>query len=432
VKICMFTNTFAPHVGGVAKSVAAFAGDLRRRGHQVLVVAPTFPGTKAAADDENRVMRVPAIQNFNGSDFSVRLPLPGGIHQRIVEFAPDIIHSHHPFLLGDAALRSARHRRLPLVFTHHTLYERYTHYVPFDSPAMQRFAIHLATRYANLCQLVIAPSESLAALLRRREVETPLRVVPTGVDTAFFAGGQGEDFRRRLGIGGEDLVVGHLGRLAPEKNLSFLARAVARYLQAEPRARFLVAGKGPSTDRIRAIFANGGMADRLHLIGQLAGDELRDCYAAMDVFAFASTSETQGMVLTEAMAAGTPVIALDASGAREVVHDHRNGRLLPARTEEGEFAAALADFFGDPARAASWRREALKTAASFSREACTEKLEDAYRWVADPVLNPAGNGLGAWDGLLRAVQAEWDLASEKAGAMLEAVRRDEASRIDLE
>jgi glycosyltransferase involved in cell wall biosynthesis len=428
----MFTNTFAPHVGGVAKSVAAFAADLRRRGHQVLVVAPTFPGTKAAADDENLVLRVPAIQNFNGSDFSVRLPLPGGIHQRIVEFAPDIIHSHHPFLLGDAALRAARHRRLPLVFTHHTLYERYTHYVPFDSPAMKRFAIHLGTRYANLCQLVIAPSESLADLLHRREVETPLRVVPTGVDTEFFTGGQREDFRRRLGIGDDDLVVGHLGRLAPEKNLPFLARAVARYLQAEPRARFLVAGKGPSADGIKAIFAQGGLSGRLHLIGQLAGDELRDCYAAMDVFAFASTSETQGMVLTEAMAAGTPVIALDASGVREVVRDRHNGRLLPAQAGEEEFAAALADFFGDSQRIAKWRQEALKAAALFSREVCTEKLEDAYRWVAAQILDTAGNGLGAWDGLLRTVQAEWELASEKARAMLEAVRRDEASRTDLE
>ncbi len=142
--------------------------DLRELGHPVLVVAPTFPANMGPAEDRDRVLRVPAVQNFNGSDFSVRIPLPFIISQGIDDFNPDILHSHHPFLMGDTALRIARRRELPLVFTHHTLYERYTHYVPLDSKPLKEFVINLSTRYANFCDRVVAPSRSIARLIRRR------------------------------------------------------------------------------------------------------------------------------------------------------------------------------------------------------------------------------------------------------------------------
>jgi len=188
MKICMFTNTYLPHVGGVARSVDFFAKDLRKLGHRVLVVAPTFPTDMGPVEDNDRVLRVPAVQNFNGSDFSVTIPAPFIVSQRIENFKPDILHSHHPFLMGDTALRIARRRDLPLVFTHHTLYERYTHYVPLDSKALQDFVINLSTRYANFCDRVVAPSSSIARLIRRRGVQRPIEEIPTGVDADFFAG----------------------------------------------------------------------------------------------------------------------------------------------------------------------------------------------------------------------------------------------------
>ena len=432
MKICMFTNTYLPHVGGVARSVSAFAEDLRERGHEVLVIAPIFPGVDELREDTEKVLRVPAIQNFNGTDFSVRIPLPGRIHQKLDEFRPDIIHSHHPFLLGDSALRTAKAREVPLVFTHHTLYERYTHYVPFDSPAMERFAIHLSTRYANLCELIIAPSESLANLIRRRGVATPIQVVPTGVDIEFFAQGDGQVFRRENGLPEEALVIGHLGRLAPEKNLAYLSRAVADYLERDERARFLIAGSGPSVAEIEEIFASRDLSGRLVHVGQLKGAELRNCYAAMDLFVFASTSETQGMVLTEAMAAGKPVIALDASGAREVVRDNENGRLLPSNAAEEDFAAAIEAFADNEERAKRWAEQARQTAREFSREASARRLESAYGEVGASESEEQAEELGGWDAWLRSLKAEWDLFSEKTGAVIKAVRSDEATRADLE
>jgi glycosyltransferase involved in cell wall biosynthesis len=192
------------------------------------------------------------------------------------------------------------------------MYEHYTHYVPGDSDAMRRFAVQLSTNYANLSDAVLAPSEAVATILRRRGVKVPVNVVPTGVRLEDFEAGSGNGFRAILGIPEDVFLVGHLGRLAPEKNLGFLAGAVARFLAETPSAYGLIVGSGPSMSGMREDLQRPGLEERVHFAGVLNGLFLVSAYKAMDAFAFASLSETQGMVLTEAMAAGVPVVALSA------------------------------------------------------------------------------------------------------------------------
>jgi 1,2-diacylglycerol 3-alpha-glucosyltransferase len=411
----MMTNTYLPHVGGVARSVTAFTENYRARGHRVLVVAPIFEN---APRDEVDVVRIPALQRFNGSDFSVVLPVPGDLHARIREFAPDVIHSHHPFLLGTTAVRLARLSGVPLVFTHHTMYEQYTHYVPGDSPALKRFVIRLATGYANLCDLVLAPSESIAEVIASRGVKAPIEVVPTGVDTERFRAGDGAGFRARLGIPEGAFVVGHLGRLAPEKNLDFLARSVADFLAGPggEGARFLLVGVGPSEGGVREAFRRRGLEGRLHLAGLLRGRELVDAYHAMDLFAFASQSETQGMVLTEAMAAGVPVVALDAPGVREVVRDGANGRLL-ADGDEAAFAAALGAVAGQtPEQREALRRGARTTAEAFSMKRSADKALRLYERLLGRRREVPDADYDAWDATLRLIRTEWEMLKDLADA----------------
>lgn len=224
MRIAMFTNTYLPHVGGVARSVKTLEDECRKLGHEVRVIAPEAEFAEESGD----VLRVPAIQNFNGSDFSFRLPVPNLVRDFIDKFEPDIIHRHHPFLLGDSAIREAWKIRIPIVFTHHTLYERCTHYVPSDSDALKRVAIQLATEYCNLCDHVIAPSESIGKLLAGRGVVTGMSAIPTGIDTAFYGAADGGRARAKYEIPGETFVIGHVGRLAEEKNLKFLAEVAAR------------------------------------------------------------------------------------------------------------------------------------------------------------------------------------------------------------
>ncbi|MFO7766721.1 MAG: glycosyltransferase [Pelovirga sp.] len=413
MNILILTNTFTPHVGGVARSVEAFVAEYRQRGHRVLVVAPEFPDMP---QNETDVVRISAIQQFNASDFSVALPIHPHLSKAIDDFQPDIVHSQHPFLLGLTALRLARHRGLPLVFTHHTLYEQYTHYAPGDSPALKRFVIELATRYANLSRQVFAPSESIRDLLLERGVTSPVTVVPTGVQLNNFASGDGATFRNQLKIPQDACVVGHLGRLAPEKNLEFLARAVADFVSHNQLAHFLIVGTGPSEDAITDIFSQLGLSSRLHFAGVLQQQELTDALQAMDMFAFASFSETQGMVLTEAMAAGLPVVALNAPGVREVVTDKVNGRLLDD-TSVTAFSAALQWIKEKSERhREDLKQAALATAEEFSMSRSADKALDCYATITGNPQHATDADEGALDEVLSFIKTEWDILKTYAGA----------------
>jgi 1,2-diacylglycerol 3-alpha-glucosyltransferase len=407
MNIVFLTNTYLPHVGGVARSVSTFAEQYRSLGHKVLIVAPEFAD---APKDEVDVIRVPAIQNFNASDFSVALPIPTGLSDHIKAFGADVIHSHHPFLLGMTAVRLARYLSLPLVFTHHTLYEQYTHYVPGDSPQFKTFIIELATHYANLCDHIFAPSESIRDLIVERGVRKPVTVIPTGVDLERFAAGDRKRGRELLKLPPKAFVIGHLGRLAPEKNLRFLAESVADAMQKNLNTWFLVVGTGSSEQEIRDVFAAKGLTERLVMAGTRQGTELVDTLKAMDVFAFSSKSETQGMVLTEAMAAGLPVVGLDASGVREVVIDNLNGRLLYEETV-ANFSAALQEIIGMSSfRLRKLASGALMTAKKFSMPVTAKKALSTYKITAGDF--EAQKTDGEEEGLanvIAVIKAEWDI-----------------------
>ncbi len=423
MNIVMMTNTFTPHVGGVARSVSSFTEEYRRRGHRVLVVAPQFPGTP---QEESDVVRVPAIQNFNGSDFSMVLPVFSDLDDALDQFNPDLIHSHHPYLLGMTALREARTRNLPLVFTHHTLYEHYTHYVPVDSPAFKRFVIELATRYANLCDEVFAPSGSIKTLLQKRGVKTPIEVLPTGVDVARFAQGDGLAFRRRLGIPESAFVVGHLGRLAPEKNLDFLAEAVCVFLHKQADAHFIIAGSGPCKTAIEQTFTAHGLTGRLHMADVLIGRNLVDAYHAMDVFAFASKTETQGLVLVEAMAAQVPIVALDATGSRDVVKDKINGRLVKEETVSA-FVEALQWIVQLPSPQRNLLKQAAAdTAREFSLSRTAETALQCYEELIHVKRHPhSQEDYDAWVRLQKRLQTEWHIIKQMAEAAGKALTNGE-------
>jgi 1,2-diacylglycerol 3-alpha-glucosyltransferase len=428
VNIVMFTNTYLPHVGGVARSVSTYEEEFRRRGHDVRIVAPQFDG---AMEPTEHVLRTPALQKFNGSDFSVTIPQPGLIAEFLDQFRPDIIHSHHPFLLGDAALRAAWTRRKPLVFTHHTLYEQYTRYVPLNSDALQRVAIQMATEYCNLCTHVIAPSKSIAELLVQRQVVTPISVIPTGIDLDSFGSGDGAAFRREHAIPADALVVGHVGRLAAEKNLAFLAHALGLFLTKRPDAIVVVVGSGEYEEAMVEIMDSSAGRERIVMCGSSTGQALVDAYAAMDVFAFSSQSETQGMVLAEAMAARTPVVALDGPGVRDVLNES-NGRMLPSDATEEQFAQALAELCSDRNNLRNLGECARQSIRDYGLDICADRILELYEKLVDDHSQGADADPGPWDRLLGRLEIEWNLLVEKTSALTAAVVETEATRSQLD
>lgn len=426
MRIAMFTNTYLPHVGGVARSVKTLEDECRKLGHDVCVIAPQSDHADASPD----VLRVPAIQNFNGSDFSFRLPAPLIISDFIEKFQPDVIHSHHPFLLGDSALREAWKARIPIVFTHHTLYERYTHYVPLDSPALKRVAIQLATEYCNLCSKVIAPSESIAKLLKERGVATPIEAIPTGIDTEEFARARGAEFRKKHGIPEDCLLIGHVGRLAEEKNLHYLVEAVGAELRKAENIRFLLVGDGPEREKL--LKSLNDCRDRVIAPGALQGGELSNAYASLDLFVFASQSETQGMVLAEAMAAGIPVVSLDGSGVREIVEHGRNGLMLAGDADAGAFGAAIRSLIDDDDLRHRCAQGAKQTATDYDRKATTLRITSLYESLIEQARFERTEDFYPWDRLLNGIGIEWDLTVAKFSAVAAIVSETPATEATLD
>ncbi len=421
MRIAMFTNTYLPQVGGVANSVDRFVSGYRRRGHRGLVVAPEY---EDQPQEETDVFRVPAIQQFNGSDFSVALPIGVDLREALDRFAPQVIHSHHPFLLGVPAVRAAAHRNLPLVFTYHTMYEHYTHYVPLQLKAMRSFVIRLSSGYADLCDRIIAPSESVAQILRSRGVSPPIEVIPTGVDLDRFAEGDGRGARERLGIPADAILLGHVGRLAHEKNLPFLAEAAARVLADNEKAWMLVVGHGDAEEAMRQTFQEAGVADRVVFAGVLREQALVDTYHAMDCFLFASRTETQGMVLVEALSTGCPVVALDAAGAREVVQDGENGSLL-IEQDHRAFAQAVGQLIGQsPEARCRMRERARRSARPFDTSICVDKTLDLYEQVIADERRPIDPEHSTWKSMMHSIHKEWEVWSNRLASVSKAISNE--------
>lgn len=267
---------------------------------------------------------------------------------------------------------------------------------------------------------VIAPSATIRQRLENQGVQVPLVEIPTGVFTELFGNGDGQHVRDRRNISPTTFVVGHVGRLAPEKGIDFLASAVARFIYEHPDACFLVAGTGPSSAVIEHAFASRQLQSRLMMLGQQSRVELAHTYAAMDVFAFASQSETQGMVLAEAMAAGTPVVAVDAPGVREIVRPCVNGFLLEQEHQK-LFASTLHTVarMGDDERA-TLQHGARQTAEAFSMTKMATKTLSLYeRLIRQGPRKTAHNE--TWSTARRRMAEEWRTWSNVAEAIVSAV-----------
>ncbi len=409
-KVLMLSNTYTPIVGGLERSIQTFTREIRRTGHEVWIVAPQF---KNQPGKEKNVIRVPAIQKFNGTDFSLNLPIPGLVEDLFKNFRPDIVHSHHPFLMGDMAIRLSGQYRIPHIFTYHTMFEHYTSYFSLDSEVMRRFVIEHSVGFANITDQVIVPSESVGNLLLERGVTKPIAVVPTGVDTARFRQRvTGAALRKRLKIPARAFVVGYSGRLSQEKNLGFLAEAVMEFASRHSDVWFLVAGSGAEEAELKKRFEAAGLKKRLVMPGVLKDKALIQAYKAMDCFAFASLSETQGLVVTEAMAAGLPVVAIDAPGVREVVRDGKNGYLI-GRAEIKSYIAALEAVYDQNASARKQMvEEALETAENLSAERCARRLLTVYQEVKRRKFVFSDPGSSPWAVLMNRARTEWEMLNK--------------------
>jgi 1,2-diacylglycerol 3-alpha-glucosyltransferase len=327
VRIGLFTNNYLPFCGGVTISVETLRRGLEARGHEVWVFAPQFP---AVADGGPRVVRFPSIPAATYPEFALAVPWAPRITRLVSRLDLDVFHAHHPFLLGPAARRLARRLGRPLVFTYHTRYEKYAHYVPLTRSLVETAALRLSTRFAARADAVVAPSLLVREQLSARGVTTPIAVVPTGVDLARFRPADRATARQALGLPAAAPLLLYVGRLDREKSVDRLLLAFERLGGTLGRAHLWLVGQGKESASLRRLAGGLSAGDRVHFAGVRPHEGLAAWYQAADLFLFASETETQGLVLAEAAACALPAVAVAAPGCDEVVRDGETGILTKA------------------------------------------------------------------------------------------------------
>jgi glycosyltransferase involved in cell wall biosynthesis len=343
VNIGIFTESYKPYINGVSVSVASFVEQLRRAGDTVYIFAPSMPGH---TDDDPHVYRYPSVHfrskflqyepdytmalgRFPGLapvlkhifgatvyDLDRRRPLDAMLR----DMKLDLIHTQSPFAMGAEGRRWAKRRGIPLVTTFHTLYTEYTHYTPFIPRFISLPSILRWTRMnCNAADIVIAPTDAARDVLRSWGVRQPVSILATGINTARFRNGDGAKVRAAWDVAADAFLLLYAGRLAPEKNIPLLVETLRRVLAQRPDAVLLFAGGGPDMDVTRRRMERAGLSAHVRFAGYIPRESMRDYYAAADALAFPSETETQGLVLCEAMAAGLPFVAVDSPGAQSVV-----------------------------------------------------------------------------------------------------------------
>ena len=347
MRVALFTNNYLPFRGGVTTAVETLRTGLEASGHQAWVFAPASD----TAGDSPGVFRYPSIPAPTYPGFAVPFPCSPRLARVARGLRPDIVHAQHPFLLGVTARRLARRLAVPLVFTYHTRYEKYAHYVPAPERLVAALAVRLACRFADRAELVIAPSACIAETLRTRGVRARVAVVPTGVPLDRFRPGAAGAARRALGLTPEALVCLYVGRLDREKSVERVIEAFGLIAGALPQARLLLVGQGSHAEALGRRAAASPARDRIRLMGGVAREALPAYYRAADLFLFASETETQGLVLAEAHACGLAAVAVRASGVEEVVVDGATGLLT--KPDARDLADAAIGLLLDPARRAA-------------------------------------------------------------------------------
>ncbi|HVZ79295.1 MAG TPA: glycosyltransferase [bacterium] len=381
MKIALVTDTYFPRINGVSTSTQIFAEEFAKLGHEVHIYAPAFPNHI----DESlpyKVFRFPSFYLFFDPEDRLGMPWKDKkLVQRFIDEKYDIVHTQTPFTIGGPAVKWARKSGAKVVHTYHTLFAAYTeHYLWFLPKSFGVwYAKSASRRYCNACDLLITPSSEMKNVLLSYDVTKPVEVIPTGIRLERFRGKDPERFRKLKGYKPEDQVVLFMGRVAEEKNIDFLMRIVHRLKPKVPNLQFLIAGEGAAKKHLEKMALDLKMQDYVHFAGYLSKDDWRDCYAGSDLFVFASITETQGLVVTEAMAAETPVVAVAEMGIKDVMASGRGG--LTTGLNEDEFADAVLRMLTDKALYAQKKSETLAEADRWSSGSMARRMIEAYEKI---------------------------------------------------
>lgn len=329
MRIGIFTNYFPPSVGGLENSVLSLCDGLKKAGHEVFIFAPKY---SSLGKEEKNIFRCRSLRfKYKGYQYAVTVPFLFGMDSVVKNLHLDIIHSQQPFLLGDEALKFSKTLSIPLVFTYHTKYEDYLHYIPFISKLIPKtYIVNKAIAYLNQCDGVIAPSSFIKKFILSHGARSSISVIPSGINIEKFS--KDDDGRKRIRekyrIGNDKVVLITASRIAEEKNVKFLINSFSKIFKNNKNVKFFIVGDGPLKKTLEQISKEFGFEKNIIFTGWISQEKIVTYYQASDIFVFASLTETQGLVVAEAIVSGLPVVAIKASGTEDAVTNGENGFLV--------------------------------------------------------------------------------------------------------
>lgn len=396
MRILMISDVYFPRINGVSTSIQTFRRGLHAAGHETVLVAPDYP-LASGTSDEGETLRVASnAVPRDPEDRAMRLGALRALLPALAKRMFDIVHVQTPFIAHYQGVSLARSLGVPVVETYHTYFEEYLHhYVPLLPRALMRLlARRFTTSQCNALDALVVPSQAMQSALEAYGVRCPMRIVPTGLDMDRFAAGDGQRFRASLGIEPDRPTLVHVGRVAHEKNIDFLFRMLRKVADRVPRVVMIVAGEGPALDHCKSYVASLNLSEHVRFVGYLSRDKaLLDCYKAGDLFVFSSKTETQGLVLLEALALGVPVVSTAHMGTADIVSPERGARVAP--DDEAAFAAIVTELLADAESRAAMSIAARDYASTWSAQAMTGRLVDFYAATRQSVVQRRQQELSA-------------------------------------
>lgn len=383
MRILMVSDVFFPRVNGVSTSILSFANEFERQGHSVTLIAPDY-GSEYSTDIN--LLRVPSKKVF--IDPEDRMLKMRWVMERIDLLAKcefDLVHIQTPFLAHYLGLKLSRTLNLPVLETYHTFFEEYLYnYIPIMPKSILRLlARRFSTSQCNRVNHVVVPSAPIEQSLRRYGVKTPVTIVPTGLELEKFSSGNGQSFRDVHGLDQNRPIALYVGRIAHEKNIRFLLRAMKKAIEKMPEILFVMAGEGPAERWAWRWVEHEGLNENVVFLGYMdRATTLLDCYRAADLFVFSSRTETQGLVLLESMAMGTPVVSTAVLGTQTVLSNGRG--VLIAQEDEDDFSSKVVQVLRDH----EYRRALSDSALEYAREWSIVKMAERKIAVYQALIEP--------------------------------------------